>query len=102
MAIYFRSKDKKVRAIAQRTEAYRCRFQFFLRNESLSATAKQRLTLSYARTLGKCLPFSTRVRNRCVLTNRAGSVFRHFRLSRIMLKEFASQGLLAGVRKSSW
>jgi small subunit ribosomal protein S14 len=43
-----------------------------------------------------------RVRNRCELTGRSRAVYRRFKLSRIMLRELASQGLLPGVTKSSW
>jgi len=42
------------------------------------------------------------VRNRCVLTNRSRGVSRHFRLSRICVRDLANAGLLPGVSKSSW
>lgn len=42
------------------------------------------------------------VRNRCVLTNRSRGVSRHFRLSRICIRDLANAGLLPGVSKSSW
>ncbi len=44
----------------------------------------------------------TRVRNRCMLTGRPHGFYRRFKLSRIALRQLASQGLLPGVRKSSW
>ena len=44
----------------------------------------------------------TRVRNRCGLTGRPRGVYRKFKLSRIALRELASQGLIPGVIKSSW
>jgi ribosomal protein S14 len=43
-----------------------------------------------------------RVKNRCVLSGRARGVYRFCRLSRISLRDLASQGLLMGVAKSSW
>lgn len=43
-----------------------------------------------------------RVRNRCMLTGRPHGFYRRFKLSRIALRQLASQGLLPGVRKSSW
>lgn len=43
-----------------------------------------------------------RVRNRCVLTGRGRSVYRFCRLSRIKVRELASQGWIQGVQKSSW
>jgi small subunit ribosomal protein S14 len=44
----------------------------------------------------------TRVRNRCVLSGRSGSVLSVFRLSRIRFRELALLGKLPGVKKASW
>ena len=44
----------------------------------------------------------TRIRNRCNLTGRPRAYYRKFGLSRIALRELASQGLVPGVVKSSW
>lgn len=44
----------------------------------------------------------TKIRNRCVYTNRARSVYRKFKLSRIFFKKYALQGDLVGVKKASW
>ena len=41
-----------------------------------------------------------RVRNRCVLTGRGRSVYRFCRLSRIKVRELASQGWIQGVQKN--
>lgn len=45
---------------------------------------------------------ATRIRNRCMVTGRARGVYRKFGISRIMLREMASAGLVPGVRKASW
>jgi len=44
----------------------------------------------------------TRVRHRCALTGRARGNYRKFGISRLMLRELASQGMVPGVTKSSW
>jgi small subunit ribosomal protein S14 len=44
----------------------------------------------------------TRRRNRCWLTGRSRGVYRDFGLSRNVLREWAHEGLLPGVVKSSW
>lgn len=44
----------------------------------------------------------TRVRNRCALTGRPRGNYRKFGISRIMLRELASLGMIPGVTKSSW
>ncbi len=46
--------------------------------------------------------FSTRTVRRCELTGRARSVYRKFRVSRIMLRKLALEGKVPGMRKSSW
>ena len=43
-----------------------------------------------------------RIRNRCLLTGRPRGVYRKFGLSRIAVRELASDGKLPGVVKSSW
>lgn len=44
----------------------------------------------------------TRIRNRCISTARGRAIFRFCKLSRIRLREYGSQGLLAGISKASW
>jgi small subunit ribosomal protein S14 len=44
----------------------------------------------------------TRQRNRCWLTGRPRGYYRDFGLSRNAIREWAHQGLLPGVVKSSW
>ncbi len=46
--------------------------------------------------------FSTRIVRRCEITGRSRGVYRKFRVSRIMLRELAHQGLIPGMRKASW
>lgn len=43
-----------------------------------------------------------RVVSRCRATGRPRAVYRKFGLSRIALREMASQGLIPGMTKSSW
>lgn len=43
-----------------------------------------------------------RVRNRCELTGRPRGYFREFKLSRVTFREYASWGLIPGIKKSSW
>jgi len=46
--------------------------------------------------------FSSRAYTRCSSCGRPKSVYRDFGLCRICLRKMASEGLLPGVRKSSW
>jgi small subunit ribosomal protein S14 len=44
----------------------------------------------------------SRIKNRCILTGRARSVNRHFRLSRFAFRSLSSNGQLPGVISASW
>ena len=44
----------------------------------------------------------TRLRNRCWVTGRPRGVYKDFGLSRNVFREWAHEGLLPGVVKSSW
>ncbi len=43
-----------------------------------------------------------RVQNRCRVTGRPRAVYRKFGISRITLREMASEGLIPGMTKASW
>lgn len=43
-----------------------------------------------------------RIHNRCELTGRPRGYYRKLRLSRVMLRELGSQGMIPGMTKSSW
>lgn len=44
----------------------------------------------------------SRVRNRCSLTGRGRGYLRFFKMSRLMLRHYASFGMIPGLRKASW
>ena len=44
----------------------------------------------------------TRIRNRCEITGRPHGVYRKLRISRIALRQLASEGKIPGMTKSSW
>jgi small subunit ribosomal protein S14 len=44
----------------------------------------------------------TRIRNRCLLSGRPRGYYRKFGLSRIALRDLASEGQIPGVVKASW
>ena len=46
--------------------------------------------------------FSTRETNRCFRCSRGHAYMRDFGLCRICFRELANEGMLPGVRKSSW
>ena len=44
----------------------------------------------------------TRYRRYCKITGRMNAVYRKFQISRIMLREMGLDGLIPGLKKSSW
>ena len=43
-----------------------------------------------------------RLHNRCKITGRPKGYMRTFGISRVMFREMANQGLIPGIKKSSW
>lgn len=43
-----------------------------------------------------------RIGNRCIITGRNRSVYKKFKLSRLMLRKLALSGELTGIKKISW
>jgi small subunit ribosomal protein S14 len=46
--------------------------------------------------------FSSRAYSRCSICGRPHSVYRDFGICRICLRKMANEGLIPGMRKSSW
>ena len=71
-----------------------------LKDENLTHEERQLYRLKLEKLPRNSNP--NRVRNRCNLTGRPRSYYRRFGLSRISLREMASEGLIPGVTKASW
>lgn len=93
-------KDKKKRFLTKKYEFKRLLLKYIIFNQTLDSY--YRVQAQYL--LNKLPKNSSRVRikNRCILTGRAKSVYKKFRLSRIMLKNFGLIGLIPGLKKASW
>jgi|SRR3569833_1007705 len=92
--------DKKRRKLALKYEHKRKEYKSIAYDRNLPNAIRY----EYIAKLSK-LPRNssmTRSRNRCVVTGRARSVYRFFHVSRIVLRELASQGRVLGLKKSSW
>jgi len=97
---YLKRKDIKRRNLYNKYEIKRKYLKYILYNNKLSTYIKQKamyLLNNFPKDSSKI-----RIKNRCVLTNRSKSVYRDFKISRIMLRNLANNGLLAGIVKSSW
>jgi len=93
-------KNNHRKRLVARDKAKRAVLRALARNKDISTEERFQATMKLAQ-----LPrngAANRVRNRCALSGRPHGVFRKFELSRIALRDLASQGLLPGVVKSSW
>lgn len=93
-------KDQKRRCSVAKFESKRCLYKALSQDMNLSLELRTLAALKLSK-----LPrnsSSTRIRNRCIITGRPRSTYKIFRLSRIVFRELASKGALAGINKASW
>ncbi|WP_334128625.1 30S ribosomal protein S14 [Sneathiella sp.] len=91
--------QKRSRMVAQYA-AKRAELKAISKNEELPQEERFAARLKLA-----ALPRNsskTRLRNRCELTGRPRGVYRKLKLSRIGLRDMASNGQIPGMVKSSW
>jgi small subunit ribosomal protein S14 len=96
----FISRDLKKRNLYSHYVLKRVEYQSLINDISLSKDFRRQIQI-----LLNSLPRNSsrvRIQNRCILTGRGHSVLRFCKLSRIQFRELAVQGLLMGVKKSSW
>lgn len=97
---YLGLKDRARRVKYLKYEKTRLILKFLLKKADLPAKDKIYLT-KRLENLPKDSSI-TRLRNRCILTNRGRGVVQGFRVSRIQLREMFSLGLLPGYKKVVW
>lgn len=92
--------NEKRRKMVKSLAAKRAALKAQTKDESLSMEERFNAQLKLAK-----LPRNSskvRVRNRCEVSGRPRGYYRKLRMSRIALRELASQGLIPGMTKSSW
>jgi len=85
-------KDQKLRSKFARNEN-----NFFISKGSLFLKGSSNIKTKSLVQTNIC-----RVKNRCVISHRDKAVFRHFKLTRGILRQYISFGLIPGFSKSSW
>jgi small subunit ribosomal protein S14 len=93
-------RNKKRERLAKKYAARRAKLRASALNESLPLEERFEARLKLAQLPRNSAP--TRVRNRCELTGRPRAFYRKLKLSRIALRELASNGQIPGMVKSSW
>jgi len=93
-------RNKKRRRLAQKFKTRRTRLKAVAGDRNLPAEERFAARLKLAELPRNSSP--TRIRNRCDLTGRPRGYYRKLRMSRIALRDLASQGQIPGMVKSSW
>lgn len=94
------AKNEQRRKMAQKYAAKRAELKEIVRNPKIPYEERM-IAFDRLRKLPRDAN-PIRIVNRCRATGRSRAVYRKFGLSRIALREMASQGLIPGVTKSSW
>ncbi|KAL9430640.1 hypothetical protein AB3S75_025937 [Citrus x aurantiifolia] len=92
--------DHKRRLLATKFELKRKLYKSLYRDVNLPTEVREKYLCKLAR-LPRNSSF-TRLRNRCIFTGRSRAVYEKFRMSRIVFRSLANQGMLMGVKKASW
>ena len=93
-------RDKKRRRLAKKFAFRRDRLKAIASDLSVPAEERFAARLKLAEIPRNASP--TRIHNRCDLTGRPRGYYRKIRMSRIALRDLASNGLIPGMVKSSW
>ncbi len=93
-------KNERRRRLVKRYAAKRAALRNIARDESLPPEERFAARLKLAKLPRNSAP--SRVRNRCSLSGRPRGFYRKFRLSRIAVRDLASNGRIPGMVKSSW
>jgi small subunit ribosomal protein S14 len=93
-------KNEHRRRLARKFGGKRSRLKAIVMNKELPIEERFEATMKLAR-----LPRNSaknRIKNRCEISGRPRAYYRKLRMSRVALRDLASQGLIPGMTKSSW
>ena len=93
-------RDKKKRKLISKYEHRKLNLKKIITNFKLPTALRWEASLelsSLPRNSSK-----TRSKNRCIVTNRGKAIHRHFKISRIILRQLGLSGNISGLKKSSW
>ena len=93
-------KNRKRMRLAKKFEGRRARLKAIAQDRSLPAEECFAARLKLAELPRNSAP--VRIRNRCEISGRPRGYYRKFKISRIALRDLASQGQIPGMTKSSW
>ncbi len=93
-------REKKRQRLVEQYAAKRAALKEQLKDTDLPLGDRVRLSMKLAKLPRNSSP--TRLNNRCLVTGRPRAYYRKLKMSRIALRDLASNGLIPGMVKSSW
>jgi small subunit ribosomal protein S14 len=93
-------KNRKRTRMTKKFASRRARLKAIAQDRSLPAEECFAARLKLAELPRNSSP--VRIRNRCEISGRPRGYYRKFKISRIALRDLASQGQIPGMTKSSW
>ncbi|WP_420431934.1 30S ribosomal protein S14 [Hyphobacterium sp.] len=93
-------RNRKRQKLAERYAAKRAELKAVARDKSKPVEERFAAQLKLAELPRNSAP--NRIRNRCEITGRPRGFYRKLKMSRIALRELASNGFIPGMVKSSW
>lgn len=93
-------RDQKRKKLIAKYAEKRADLRKRLNDPDVSIEEKLEIQVAFSKLPRNSCP--TRLKRRCEVSGRPRGYYRKFGISRIALRELALQGMLPGVRKSSW
>lgn len=93
-------RNKKRRKLVKRFAAKRAELKKIVMNQQLTMEERFAAQMKLSKLPRNSSP--VRIHNRCELSGRPRAFYRKFKLSRIALRDLASNGQIPGMVKASW
>ena len=97
---HFINKDKIIRKLTTKNELKRKILKFEQQTDISSNIRLLQIQLKLSKLTKKSS--KTRICNRCIITGRKHSVYKKFKISRLILRKFMGLNIIPGLRKASW
>jgi small subunit ribosomal protein S14 len=98
--VNFLNKDKNKRKLYLRSFKKRHDLKQVLKDKTIEPLERYKTQIEFIKLNQNSS--KTRLRKRCVLTGRSKGIVSPFNISRIRLRELISNGMVPGVKRSSW
>jgi ribosomal protein S14 len=104
--LYLKTKDKK-----NRKKFYKLEFRFIInkfsflnriQQYSYDSNIRRLIIFKYLKKRSLDMRIRNRIIRRCILTNRTRATFQKFNISRIVLRDLMSFGIIPGYKKAVW